>query len=250
MEAVVMKNQRPFLWLPSAFLTLMLGWERGRCRRMQSRPRLGNSGEINREEPVGSETAKAGSGGTVPITALSSGVQWGMKRASLGQHQRKGEIRPNGGGISEAQDTWRAGDQSPISLWLPTYGSVNPAQKITWFFSCLSSPPPIRLSHSFWRPKKKMHTFFFSSDLRSCHIQYLSVSCKNTQIQPVLKRVYMLLSNTLKNTGCFLIILEQYRMVKYLYHKKIIFIINSLKIGNIPSEKLNYGHIIQLNSYI
>lgn len=158
------EKSKPVSLAAELFLTLMLGWEQGRCGHQQSRPRLGKSGEINREEPVGRETARAGRAGPAPITALSSGVQWGMKRASLGQHQRKGEIRGNGGGISEAQDTWRAGDQSPISLWLPTYGSLNPAQKITIFFlSFFTSPDPsfsLHLTLSFWK-KKVISDFFF-----------------------------------------------------------------------------------------
>lgn len=74
---------------------------------------------------MGKEPGRAGRAGPTLIPAFSSGVQWGLKCASPGQHQRKGEIRGNGRGISEAQDTWRARNQSPISLWLPTYGSLN-----------------------------------------------------------------------------------------------------------------------------
>lgn len=158
------EKSKPVSLAAELFLTLMLGWEQGRCGHQQSRPRLGKSGEINREEPVGRETARAGRAGPAPITALSSGVQWGMKRASLGQHQRKGEIRGNGGGTSEAQDTWRARDQSPISLWLPTYGSLNPAQKITFFFLVfLHLPRSIFLtpSNSLLLEKKSDMRFFF-----------------------------------------------------------------------------------------
>lgn len=78
---------------------------------------------------MGREPGRAGRAGPTLIPAFSSGVQWGLKCASPGQHQRKGEIRGNGRGISEAQDTWRARNQSPISLWLPTYGSLNLPEK-------------------------------------------------------------------------------------------------------------------------
>lgn len=78
---------------------------------------------------MGREPGRAGRARPTLIPAFSSGVQWGLKCASPGQHQRKGEIRGNGRGISEAQDTWRARNQSPISLWLPTYGSLNLPEK-------------------------------------------------------------------------------------------------------------------------
>lgn len=78
---------------------------------------------------MGREPGRAGRTRPTLIPAFSSGVQWGLKCASLGQHQRKGEIRGNGRGISEAQDTWRARNQWPISLWLPTYGSLNLPEK-------------------------------------------------------------------------------------------------------------------------
>lgn len=107
----------------------MAVWERGWHGCQQSRPWLVSAAEINNEEPMGREPGRAGRAGPTLIPAFSSGVQWGLKCASPGQHQRKGEIRGNGRGISEAQDTWRARNQSPISLWLPTYGSLNLPEK-------------------------------------------------------------------------------------------------------------------------